>query len=99
MNPVEKAPFYASGTIKDSHRPGGQSLKIIVTVSGLEINENQQVLNRDFEPISGLYATGNCIGRRFGVQYTTSMPGQIISIAQTLGREVGLYLARNQKDK
>lgn len=99
MNPIEKAPFYASGTIKDSHRPGGQSLKILVTVSGLEINENQQVLNRDFEPISGLYATGNCSGRRFGVQYTTSMPGQSISIAQTLGREVGLYLARNQEDK
>ena len=99
MQPVEKAPFYASGTVKDSHRPGGQSLKILVTVSGLEINENQQVLNRDFEPISGLYATGNCSGRRFGVQYTTSMPGQSISIAQTLGREVGLYLARNQEDK
>ena len=95
MCPIEKPPFYASGTVKDSHKPRGQSLKILVTVSGLEINEDQQVLNRDFEPIPGLYATGNCSGRRFGVQYTTSMPGQSISIAQTLGREVGLHLARN----
>ena len=93
MQPVAKAPFYASGTIKDSHAPGGQSLKILVTVSGLEIDSNQQVLDRDFEPIPGLYATGNCSGRRFGVQYTTSVPGQSISIAQTLGRELGLYLA------
>ncbi len=93
MHPVEKPPFFASGTIKDSHRPGGQSLKILVTVSGLEIDEHQQVLNRDFEPIPGLYATGNCSGRRFGVQYTTSLPGQSIGIAQTLGRELGVYLA------
>lgn len=97
MIPIEKAPFYASGTVKDSHRPSGQSLKILVTVSGLEIDENQQVLNWDFEPIPGLYATGNCSGRRFGAQYTTSMPGQSISIAQTLGREAGLYLARKQE--
>ena len=93
MQPIEKAPFYASGTVKDSHRPGGQSLKILVTVSGLEIDENQQVLDRNFEPIPGLYATGNCSGRRFGVQYTTSLPGQSISIAQTLGRELGYDLA------
>lgn len=93
MQPIEKAPFYASSTVKDSHRPGGQSLKILVTVSGLEIDENQQVLDRNFEPIPGLYATGNCSGRRFGAQYTTSLPGQSISIAQTLGRELGRYLA------
>ena len=96
LHPVEKAPFYASGTIKDSHKPGGQSLKILVTVSGLEIDEHQQVLDRNFEPIPGLYATGNCSGRRFGVQYTTSLPGQSISIAQTLGRELGYYLAEIQ---
>lgn len=94
MQPVETPPFYASGTVKDSHSPGGQSLKILVTVSGLEIDAHQQVLNRDFEPIPGLYATGNCSGRRFGVQYTTSLPGQSISIAQTLGREVGYYVAK-----
>lgn len=94
LHSVEKAPFYASGTVKDSHRPGGQSLKILVTVSGLEIDEHQQVLDREFEPIPGLYATGNCSGRRFGVQYTTSLPGQSIGIAQTLGRELGLYLAK-----
>lgn len=27
LHPVEKAPFFASGTIKDSHRPGGAVLK------------------------------------------------------------------------
>jgi len=62
-------------------------------VSGLMINERQQVLDRDFEPIQGLFATGNCSGCRFGTAYTTSLPGQSISIAQTLGRVLGMELA------
>lgn len=90
---IDQAPFYACGTIKDSHRPGGQSLKLLVTASGLLIDENQQVLDEEFEPIEGLFATGNCSGCRFGFQYTTSVPGQSISIAQTLGREAGYYIA------
>ncbi|MCD8153119.1 MAG: FAD-dependent oxidoreductase [Clostridiales bacterium] len=97
--PIEQAPFYACGNLKDSHHPGGQSLKLLVTVSGLLIDENQQVLDMDFEPIPGLFATGNCSGCRFGFQYTTSVPGQSISVAQTLGREAGAYLAKQEGEK
>ena len=43
--------------------------------------------------IAGLFATGNSSGCRFGSQYTTSLPGQSISIDRTLGREVGRYVA------
>ena len=93
LHPIEKAPFYACGQIKDSHRPGGQSLKLLVTVSGLLTDEHQQVLDGDFEPIPGLFATGNCCGARFGFQYTTSLPGQSISMAQTMGREAGRWMA------
>lgn len=64
-------------------------MKLLVTAGGLLINEHQQVLSEDFEPIPGLYATGNTSGCRFGAQYTTSLPGQSISIAQTLGRHLG----------
>ena len=46
---------------------------------GLMIDEHQQVLDVDFEPIEGLYATGNCSGGRFDSQYTTSLPGQSIT--------------------
>lgn len=91
--PVEQGPFYACGQLKDCRHPSGQSLKLLVTVSGLLIDERQQVLDEHFEPIKGLYATGNCSGCRFGFQYTTSLPGQSISIAQTLGREAGRYIA------
>lgn len=92
LHPIEKGPFYACGQMKDSYKPGGQSLKLLVTVSGLLIDENQQVLDDRFEPIPGLYATGNTSGCRFGFQYTTSLPGQSIGVAQTLGREVGRHL-------
>ena len=57
------------------------------------LDSHQQVLGEDFEPIPGLFATGNCSGGRFGFQYTTSLPGQSISMAQTLGREAGRWIA------
>ena len=63
------------------------------------VNENQQVLGEDFEPIPGLYATGNSSGCRFGFQYTTSLPGQSISMAQTLGREAGIFIAGKEGNK
>ena len=94
LHPVLKTPFYACGQIKDSYKPGEQSLKLLVAMSGLMIDENQQVLNDNFEPIPGLYATGNCSGGRFGTAYTTSLPGQSISIAQTLGKLLGENLAK-----
>lgn len=94
LHEIKKAPYYAVGQLKDSHHPIGQSFKLLVTVSGLLIDENQQVLDDDYEVIDGLYATGNSSGCRFGYQYTTSVPGQSISMAQTLGREVGEYVAQ-----
>lgn len=93
LHGLKKGPFYAVGQMKDSRRPIGQSYKILVTVSGLLIDENQQVLNDRYEPVKGLFATGNTSGCRFGAQYTTSVAGQSISIAQTLGREAGKHLA------
>ena len=93
LHPIEKPPFYASGQFKDSRRPFGQSMKILVTVGGLLTDEYQNVLGQDFEPVRGLYAVGNCCGGRFGLHYSTSIPGQSISMAQTLGREAGRHLA------
>ena len=93
LHEIKKAPFYAVGQLKDSHHPIGQSYKLLVTMSGLLIDENQQVLDDEYEPIPSLFATGNSSGCRFGSQYTTSLPGQSISMAQTLGREAGAYVA------
>ena len=93
LHPIRKAPFYASGQYKNSRYPLGQSMKILVTTGGLLTDEFQNVLDDDFEPIKGLYASGNCCGGRFGLHYATSLPGQSISMAQTLGREAGRHIA------
>ena len=49
----------------------------------------------DKEPIPGLYATGNCCGRRWGVQYSTPFPGVSIGMAWTLGRLCGMHAAED----
>ena len=67
----------------------GEQLGIIALAEAMR----KMCIRDRFEPIAGLYATGNCCGGRFGFQYTTSIPGQSISIAQTLGREVGYTVA------
>lgn len=93
MQPINKPPYYMMAQLKDSHHPIGQSFKLLVTVSGMLIDENGQVLDDDYEPIPGLFAAGNSSGCRFGYQYSTSLPGQSISMAQTLGRETGYYVS------
>lgn len=68
--------------------------RMLCTVGGLVTDENQCVLDREFEPIPGLYASGNTCGRRFGPQYSTPTAGVSIGIAITLGREVGKAAAQ-----
>lgn len=87
MIPLNKPPYFAVMIPRTA--PGGS----LCTVGGLITDENQQVMNRNREPIPGLYATGNCCGRRFGAQYATPIAGVSISMALTLGRELGKYLA------
>ena len=65
----------------------------LVTVGGLLTDGYQNVLNQKKDPIPGLYATGNCCGRRFGPQYSTPVSGVSIGIAITLGREAGRIVA------
>jgi len=66
----------------------------LCTVGGLLTDEYQNVLNEKKDPIPGLYATGNCCGRRFGPQYSTPIAGVSIGIAVTLGREAGMIVAK-----
>jgi len=64
------------------------------TVGGLLTDEWQNVLDMNKDPIPGLFATGNCCGRRFGIQYSTPIAGVSIGIATVLGREAGINAAR-----
>lgn len=70
----------------------------MVTVGGLLTDGKQRVLDERYQPIQGLYATGNCCGRRFGSQYSTPISGVSIGMAITLGREAGM-MAASRKGK
>lgn len=86
MNAVAQGPFYAHVTTPSL----GFAL---VTTGGFVTTNDQQVLNMDYKPIEGLYASGNTCGMRFGPAYITPIPGVSIGMCLTLGRELGHYLA------
>ena len=86
LNPVAEGPFFAHVTTPSL----GFAL---VTTGGFVTTNDQQVLGEDYEPIPGLYATGNTCGMRFGPAYVTPIPGVSIGICLTLGRELGNHLA------
>ena len=88
---ISEGPFYAE---KLSRRTGGA----LVTLAGLFVNGDQQCLNQNFEPIPGLYATGNTSGGRFVLQYTASMNGLSIGFATVYGALLGEYLGEKAPD-
>jgi hypothetical protein len=85
--PIKEAPFYAHV---------GNPLSIgfgLVTTGGLVTTNDYQVVDSSYQPISGLYATGNSCGMRFGPAYITPIPGLSIGFCITLGRVLGENLA------
>ncbi len=85
--PIDTAPYYGYSSQKSIGT-------FMCTTGGLLTDENQNVLDSDYEPIPGLFASGNTCGGRFGLQYSTPVSGISIGIAQTLGREAGIYMAK-----
>jgi len=73
--PVEQGPFYA---IK--MEPG-----IMITMGGIKINENMQVIDLQGEPIPGLYSVGCDAGGLFGDSYILTVPGSANGFALTSG--------------
>ena len=90
--PIATPPFY--GFVGDK-RVGGGSL---VATSGLLCTGDQQVQSQGFEPIKGLYATGNCCGGRFPMGYNGIMNGVSIGMCLTLGMTLGEFLATGDLD-
>ena len=84
--PVKEGPFYA---VKTTPTIGSS----MVTCGGLLTDGDQNVLDANMDPIPGLYASGNCCGRRFGNEYFTPIPGVSLGFAIVLGRECGKSVA------
>lgn len=89
MHPIVKPPFFGTVTMNDG------AAGAMVTLAGLQIDENQRVLDDNDDPIPGLYATGNCSGGRYSVDYITPMSGNSIGWAFTMGRIAGEYIAKS----
>ena len=84
--PIKTPPFYAY--------KGTKALGVLmVTVGGLVVDDQGRVVGQDYQPIPGLWAAGNASGMRFGWQYFTSIAGQSLSIAETLGMLAGANAA------
>ena len=87
LMPILEPPFFGMYSIEEKPMTG------IVTLNGLNVGDHQEVLDKNYNPIDGLYATGNNSGGRFAVDYTTPMAGLTIGLAMTLGRVLGQQLA------
>ena len=86
MFPLKNPPYYGYC--------GTKAIGVImVTTSGLVVDEFSRVLGDDYRPIKGLFAAGNASGSRFGWQYFTSIAGESLSIAQTQGMLAGQFAA------
>jgi fumarate reductase flavoprotein subunit len=83
MRPVTKAPFYGAKV-----RPGGYG-----TVGGIRINENCEVLNRDFDKIDGLYAAGADACNIYDDSYMFLLPGNSMGFAVNTGRLAAMSAA------
>ncbi|PJI07240.1 MULTISPECIES: FAD-binding protein [Clostridium] len=83
MRPIAKVPFYGITV-------GGN---LLCTLDGLRINTNMQILDKNMEPIKGLFAVGNDSGGFFAYSYPELTPGVAAGRSMTFGRHVGKYLA------
>ncbi|MDR0435039.1 MAG: FAD-dependent oxidoreductase [Gracilibacteraceae bacterium] len=76
LRPLKQPPFYAI-----SIAPGMMS-----STGGLRTNGDMQVVNRDYQPIPGLYAVGLDAGGLYGDSYNMEIPGAANGFAYTSGR-------------
>jgi fumarate reductase flavoprotein subunit len=83
MKPVEVAPYYAVKVLNFC----------LVTVSGLTINTNMQVMDTEAKAIPGLYASGNTSGGFFADAYPRNVHGASHGRAMTFGRLAALHAA------
>ncbi len=79
MQPVKEAKFYAIKLYPAT----------LGTLGGIKINENTQAVNKDNQPIGGLFAAGNCAGGMYGDSYDLKIPGGTLGFAVNSGRIAG----------
>ena len=66
--------------------------RVAGSLAGLHTDDNFCVVDKDRNPIEGLYAAGNNMGYLRSVFYATPCGGNYIGMATTHGRLLGKYL-------
>lgn len=87
LRAVKKAPFYAIN----------MTGSVLVSCGGIRVNGNMQVVNREYEPIPGLYAAGMEASGLFGDTYNLDVPGTANGFAHTSGRVAARHVAETLK--
>lgn len=86
LHPVKTGPFYAFH-VKACN---------LTSVGGIRVNANNEALNKDYQPIKGLYVAGMDCDGFTGDTYGLTLPGSAQGIALYTGRNSGknaaLYL-------
>jgi fumarate reductase flavoprotein subunit len=80
---VDKPPYYA----------GKASYSLLAVMGGLNINARLQPLDKEWDPIPGLFLAGNTMGNRFAGEYPTMCPGLSHGMAIHFGRLAGINAA------
>jgi hypothetical protein len=88
MIPIDEPPFYGCKGM----RMGG-SRPSMVTVSGIMTDDKLRVLNKEEQPIKGLFVCGNTLGGTYGLGYSTPFAGNNIGMALTHGWLAGKFAA------
>lgn len=90
--PIDQGPFYGCITRLEPRDWDERALRLN-NLGGLHTDDGFRVLNKNLEPIPGLYAAGNTLGYRYSVFYPTPCGGNFIGSAMTHGRLLGKQLA------
>ena len=80
LRPVRKPPFYVC-------RMDG--VFGFGTLGGIKINHKTEAVNKNFEPIPGLYAAGVDANSLYGDTYIFILPGNTLGFALNSGRIAG----------
>ena len=86
LRPLSIPPFYAVALATGTMGSAG----------GIRINGNMQVVDKDYEPIPGLYAVGLDATGLYGDSYNMEVPGAANGFAHPSGRIAGRHFAAQQ---
>jgi hypothetical protein len=88
IQPIETAPFYAALGSNTMPFSG------LCQTTGLDANDEHQVLDNQNLPITGLYVVGNSCGNRYINHYSTPIAGMSLAYCLTEGMYLGETLAK-----